>query len=130
MRNPLAATWRLIQFSATLWNVVRLHRRGLERRLALLDAAEHLARLLTRLLDREHVGAAERGPNLFAVGIAGDSDVDGGPLRWNADVMAALLGVGHRVALALARQRRHHLVGQDLAPLSAHRLIHGKTPSG
>ena len=66
----------------------------------------------------EHVGGAERGPDLLAV-ITRDGGEHAGALRRHPHVVAAQLGVGLDVAFPLARQRRHHLVGQRLAPLAA-----------
>ena len=56
----------------------------------------------------EHVGGADRGPNLLAVGAAGDGCEDARTFRRHADVVAAQFGVGPDVAFPLARQRRHH----------------------
>ena len=52
-----------------------------------------VARLVAGGVDREHVGGAERGPDLFAV-IAGDGGEHAGTLRRHPHVVAAQLGVG------------------------------------
>src|SRR5262245_38344237 len=90
-----------------------------------LDALDRLARPLARVRDFEHIGGAERGPDLLAVRIARDSDVDARSLRRDPHVVAAHLGIRYRVAFAPAWQRRYHLVGENLAALAADHVLRG-----
>ena len=76
--QPLASTWRLSQFSATSANVSGFTGGGSKAgspALIRLMASRALSRAV---LDREHVGGAERGPDLLA-GVARDGGETQGP---------------------------------------------------
>ena len=101
--------------------------RRLEGRLALLDAPDRLARNVPGLLDLQHVGAADRRPNLRAIAITRHGDVDVRAFGHHADVHAVLLGIGQHVTLGAAGQGGDHSVGQGLAALTAHLFGHQKS---
>ena len=69
----------------------------------------------TRLSDPHDVGGADRRPNLFAGGIAGDGDVAFGAARLNADVEPCQLRIELGVALGARPKGGDALVSECLA---------------
>jgi hypothetical protein len=63
-----------------------------------LDALDGGAGLLARFVDANEVDGADGGPDLLAVGVAGDGNEALGAARLDADVMAGKFGVGVGVA--------------------------------
>ena len=95
---------------------VRLDRGRLERIQALPGAPDRFAGLLPGRFDCQHVGAADRGPGLPAL-VASDCGVDHRTRHRDAQVHAALFGIGQDVALGFAGQRGNLLVSERLAAL-------------